>query len=81
VNFHCVKGRRIVKCAGIVSFMQEVNMLMKPLSLVDAIPYTSTRLYGVLLHKMALFLVITLWALNLKHFHSVSLKCYYMYIE
>jgi hypothetical protein len=81
VNFHCFKDRRIVKSAGIDSFMQQVNMLVKPFSLVDAIRYTSTRLYGVPLHKIVLFLVITLWALNLTHFHSVSLKCYYMYIE
>ena len=78
MNFHCVKDCRIVKSAGIDSFMQQVNMLVKPVSLVDAISYTSTRLYGVSLHKMVLFLVFTLWALNLTYFHSVSLKRYYV---
>ena len=53
-------------------------MLVKTFSLVDSISYTSTRLHGVPLHKMVLFLVITLWALNLTHFHSVSLKGYYV---
>ena len=76
--FHCVQDRRIVKSAGIDSFLQEVNTLVKPFSLFDAISYTSTRLYGVPLHKMLLLLVITLWALKLTHFHSVSLKSYYV---